>query len=102
MSIVYLRFGNDDLHNYLQLYNLFGLFWGLCFVTALGEMVLAGAFASWYWVLDKSDIPTFPVLNSFGRTLRFYHLNSKLRNLLQNQNVFCSGIIQEPSRLVRS
>ena len=73
MSTVCIRFGNDDLHNYLQLYNLFGLFWGLCFVTALGEMVLAGAFASWYWVLDKSDVPTFPVLNSFGRTLRFYH-----------------------------
>ena len=34
-------------------------------------MVLAGAFASWYWVFDKSDVPAFPVLNSFGRTLRF-------------------------------
>ena len=71
LTFIFSRFGTDDLHNYLQLYNLFALFWGLCFVTALGEMVLAGAFASWYWVFDKSDVPAFPVLNSFGRTLRF-------------------------------
>jgi hypothetical protein len=29
--------------NYLHLYNLFGLFWGLFFASALGEMVLAGS-----------------------------------------------------------
>ena len=33
--------------NYLQIYNVFMLFWGMCFVSALGEMVLAGAFSSW-------------------------------------------------------
>ena len=31
-----------EANQYLQLYNLFGLFWGMFFVTALGEMVLAG------------------------------------------------------------
>ena len=40
--------GRNDLANYLQLYNVFMLFWGLCFCSALGEMVLAGAFSSWY------------------------------------------------------
>ena len=28
------------------------LFWGMCFVSALGEMVLAGAFSSWWDLLS--------------------------------------------------
>lgn len=41
------------------------------FISAFGEMVLAGAFASWYWAFDKSkDVPSLPVTYSFGRTLR--------------------------------
>ena len=66
----FYKLSNNELENYLQLYNVFGLFWGLCFVAALGEMVLAGAFSSWYWVLDKSDVPSLPVISSLGRTFR--------------------------------
>ena len=66
----FYQLSNNELENYLQLYNVFGLFWGLCFVAALGEMVLAGAFSSWYWVLDKSDVPSLPVISSLGRTFR--------------------------------
>ena len=66
----FYKLSNNELQNYLQLYNVFGLFWGLCFVAALGEMVLAGAFSSWYWVLDKSDVPSLPVISSLGRTFR--------------------------------
>jgi len=69
---IFYKLGPNERENYLQIYNIFGFFWGLCFVSALGEMVLAGAFSSWYWVFDKSDIPTFPVLSSFGRTLRYH------------------------------
>jgi len=69
---VFYKLGPNDRENYLQIYNVFGMFWGLCFVSALGEMVLAGAFSSWYWVFDKSDVPTFPVLYSFGRTFRYH------------------------------
>jgi len=58
--------------NYLQIYNVFMLFWGMCFVSALGEMVLAGAFSSWYWSFDKSDIPALPILRSLGRTFRYH------------------------------
>ena len=50
-----------------QFYNIFGLLWGLFFLAALDEMVLAGAFASWYWTLDKSKVPNFPLLASFYR-----------------------------------
>ncbi|XP_052789290.1 choline transporter-like protein 2 isoform X2 [Mya arenaria] len=61
---------------YLQIYNLFMLFWLVNFCIALGEMALAGAFASYYWAFEKPrDIPTFPLLNSVGRCFR-YHLGS--------------------------
>lgn len=56
---------------YLQIFCLFMLFWLVNFVIALGQMTLAGAFASYYWAFDKSkDIPTFPLLSSLGRCLR--------------------------------
>ena len=50
---------------------MFGLLWGMFFITAFEEMVMAGAFSSWYWTLDKSDLPSAPLLRSVGRTLRF-------------------------------
>lgn len=57
---------------YLQIFCLFMLFWLVNFVIALGQMTLAGAFASYYWAFDKSkDIPTFPLLSSLGRCLRW-------------------------------
>ena len=59
----------------MQIYNLFGFFWGLFFLEALDQMVLAGAFASWYWVLDKRDVPSTPLLASFYRVFR-YHLGT--------------------------
>jgi choline transporter-like protein 2/4/5 len=62
----------NPMANYLQIYNVFMLFWGMCFVSALGEMVLAGAFSSWYWTFDKSDVPALPVLRSIGRTFRYH------------------------------
>ena len=103
-----LQFGPDTAVNYLQLYNLFGLFWGLFFASPSGRwcsqgcteesqisdpakkmlvfyqkfkecgiMFLknsentSGAFASWYWAMDKDkDVPTLPILASFWRTFR--------------------------------
>ena len=57
---------------YLQLYNLFGLFWGLFFVSAMAEMVLAGAFAAWYWAFRKpQDVPAYSLTSSFFRTIRY-------------------------------
>ncbi|ESP04362.1 hypothetical protein LOTGIDRAFT_136300, partial [Lottia gigantea] len=61
---------------YLQIYNLFMLFWLVNFVVALGQMTLAGAFASYYWAFNKpKDIPAFPILSSFWRSIR-YHLGT--------------------------
>ncbi|XP_022366533.1 choline transporter-like protein 4 [Enhydra lutris kenyoni] len=60
----------------LQIYGILGLFWTLNWVLALGQCVLAGAFASFYWAFQKpQDIPTFPLSSAFIRTLR-YHTGS--------------------------
>lgn len=61
---------------WLQVYNLFAFFWLSCFVTALGDIALAGAFASYYWARDKRhDVPTFPVIRALNRAIR-YNLGS--------------------------
>ncbi|XP_068929750.1 choline transporter-like protein 4 [Petaurus breviceps papuanus] len=60
----------------LQIYGILGLFWTLNWVLALGQCVLAGAFASFYWAFNKpQDIPSCPLGASFFRTLR-YHTGS--------------------------
>uniref|UniRef100_A0A8D1JKL7 Choline transporter-like protein n=1 Tax=Sus scrofa TaxID=9823 RepID=A0A8D1JKL7_PIG len=60
----------------LQIYGVLGLFWTINWVLALGQCVLAGAFASFYWAFHKPrDIPTFPLSSAFIRTLR-YHTGS--------------------------
>ncbi|XP_011476896.1 choline transporter-like protein 2 isoform X3 [Oryzias latipes] len=68
--------GETPYHKYLivlQFYNVFLFFWCANFVIALGQMTLAGAFASYYWAFSKpDDIPTFPVFSSLGRSLRYH------------------------------
>jgi hypothetical protein len=59
----------------MQLYHFFGGLWTLAFLQAVGECVIAGAIASWYWVHDKSEMPRFPVASSLWRVIR-YHLGS--------------------------
>lgn len=66
--------GETVYHKYLiglQFYNVFLFFWCANFVTALGQMTLAGAFASYYWAFVKpDDMPTCPIFSSLGRALR--------------------------------
>ncbi|KAM9784405.1 choline transporter-like protein 2 isoform X1 [Syngnathus typhle] len=68
--------GETVYHKYLiglQFYNVFLFFWCANFVTALGQMTLAGAFASYYWAFVKpADIPSFPIFSSLGRSLRYH------------------------------
>uniref|UniRef100_A0A8C4H1K2 Choline transporter-like protein n=1 Tax=Dicentrarchus labrax TaxID=13489 RepID=A0A8C4H1K2_DICLA len=68
-------YGGETLyHKYLilfQFYNVFLFFWCANFVTALGQVTLSGAFASYYWAFKKpEDIPAFPIFASLGRALR--------------------------------
>ncbi|XP_072549026.1 choline transporter-like protein 2 isoform X2 [Salminus brasiliensis] len=68
--------GESHYHKYLiflQFYNVFLFFWCANFVTALGQMTLAGAFASYYWAFNKPhDMPACPVFASLGRALRYH------------------------------
>ncbi|KAL1781696.1 choline transporter 2 isoform X2 [Sigmodon hispidus] len=60
----------------LQIFNAFMFFWLANFVLALGQVTLAGAFASYYWAMRKpDDMPAFPLFAAFGRALR-YHTGS--------------------------
>ncbi|KAI4460146.1 choline transporter-like (slc family 44) [Holotrichia oblita] len=60
---------------YLHIFNGVGLFWGVFFISALCEMILAATFATWYWTFKKSDVPFFTVTTATLRTLR-YHLGT--------------------------
>ena len=40
----------------MQVYHLFGWFWLMNFIIALGQCVQAGAFASYYWAWDKKHV----------------------------------------------
>ena len=64
------------IRGWMQWFNLFGFYWSMNFVTAFGEMVLAGVFAKWYWTKDKSQIPCcVPLMNSiFNATV--FHLGT--------------------------
>uniref|UniRef100_A0A8C7WFP9 Choline transporter-like protein n=1 Tax=Oncorhynchus mykiss TaxID=8022 RepID=A0A8C7WFP9_ONCMY len=77
---IFIKYNNEgllqrNLFN-LQIYNVVAFLWCVNFVIAMGQCSLAGAFASYYWALNKpSDIPTFPLSQAFIRTIR-YHVGS--------------------------
>ncbi|EDS26040.1 ctl2 [Culex quinquefasciatus] len=55
--------------------NVVGFFWGICFVSAFGDMVLAFTFATWYWTFRKKELRFFVLTTGFLRTVR-YHLGT--------------------------
>ncbi|XP_035827083.1 choline transporter-like protein 2 [Aplysia californica] len=72
----FVKYGGNTYKTAMLVYMLFMFFWLMNFVSALEQMTLAGAFASYYWAWDKKkDIPAFPLGSSFGRSLR-YHMGS--------------------------
>ncbi|XP_018574274.1 CTL-like protein 2 isoform X2 [Anoplophora glabripennis] len=71
----FIRIDNSDFYPYLQAINVFGFFWLVFFISALGQMVLAAVFAQWYWTFHKSALPFFAVTVAFCRTVR-YHLGT--------------------------
>ncbi|XP_036371594.1 choline transporter-like protein 4 [Megalops cyprinoides] len=80
VSCIFIKYNNEGLFQRnlfnLQIYNVLAFLWCVNFVIALGQCTLAGAFASYYWAFNKpSDIPAFPLTQSFIRTLR-YHVGS--------------------------
>lgn len=60
---------------YFHAVNVLGFFWGICFVSAFGDMVLAFTFATWYWTFRKKELRFFVLTTGFLRTVR-YHLGT--------------------------
>ena len=82
--------------SWMSWYNIFGFFWAMEFVTAFGEMVMAGklfyiaiylnaayhskvlflryegVFAKWYWTFHKKDVPIFTLGSSLCNVLTFH------------------------------
>uniref|UniRef100_A0A0B7B198 Choline transporter-like protein n=1 Tax=Arion vulgaris TaxID=1028688 RepID=A0A0B7B198_9EUPU len=72
----FIKNGKGDYTIYMQIFNLFMVFWLVNFVAAMGQLTLSGAFSSWYWAFNKpNDVPYFPLLGAFWRCFR-YHLGS--------------------------
>lgn len=61
---------NLSINSIFKAFNVFGFFWGVFFVSALGEMVLAATFATWYWTFHKKDVPYFTLTVGLGRSIR--------------------------------
>lgn len=79
-SCIFIKYNDEGLFQRnifnLQIYNVIAFLWCVNFVIALGQCTLAGAFASYYWAFTKPhDIPMFPLIASFMRSLR-YHVGS--------------------------
>uniref|UniRef100_A0A1W7RIF5 Choline transporter-like protein n=1 Tax=Agkistrodon contortrix contortrix TaxID=8713 RepID=A0A1W7RIF5_AGKCO len=77
---IFYKYNDEGLYQRnlfnLQIYNVVGFLWCINFVIALGQCVLAGAFASYYWAFKKpQDIPACALPSAFLRTLR-YHIGS--------------------------
>lgn len=60
---------------YFHAVNVIGFFWLVFFISALGQMVLAAVFATWFWSFKKSSVPFFTLTRALGRTVR-YHLGT--------------------------
>ncbi|BBM99127.1 hypothetical protein MPTK1_1g18950 [Marchantia polymorpha subsp. ruderalis] len=53
-------------------YHIFGGFWTAAFINACSLTIIAGAVVSYYWVRgERALLPTFPVLSSTKRLLRY-------------------------------
>lgn len=62
---------SQDFITALQLFNVFGMFWLMNFVSAFSQTVLAIAFASWYWTFHKKNVPFFALTTSVYKTVRY-------------------------------
>ena len=71
----FTRYVKAEEASWMQWYNLFGLYWGLFFASALGELILAGVFAKWYWTYDKKDVPCCTLAESMFNAF-VYHLGT--------------------------
>lgn len=72
----FVKYGGEEYIIPVLVFMLFMFLWMMNFIVALGQMTLAGSFASYYWAFEKpKDIPAFPLTAAFYRSIR-YHLGT--------------------------
>lgn len=70
-----LTWTNNNMANYMVFYHIFGCLWGWGVITGFNQVSIAGAIASYYWTLNKRNMPRFPLFQAVVRTL-LYHMGS--------------------------
>jgi choline transporter-like protein 2/4/5 len=68
----FVKYSKNKDYSWMQFVNVFGLYWGIFFFTAFGELVLAGVFAEWYWTKDKSKLPSCTLGSSLWNATIFH------------------------------
>lgn len=70
-ACVFVEMRSPELKFYFQLYNFFGLLWGLFFISGFNQMILSFCFATWYWTYNKANVPFFTLTYSIYITVRW-------------------------------
>jgi len=69
----FVKYTKNQDYSLYSFCNLFGLYWGVFFFGAFGEMVLAGVFSQWYWTLNKKkDLPSCAIGTSLWNATVFH------------------------------
>jgi len=71
----FVRYSKNQDYSWMQFVNVFGLYWGVFFFTAFGELVLAGVFSEWYWTMNKKKLVSCS-LGSAMWNATVYHLGT--------------------------
>ena len=74
----------DKVIQGFSIYHFIGFLWVSFFISALGEMTIAGVVAQYYFASDddRNDMPRFICLRSFLRSLRFHAGSLALGSLI--------------------
>lgn len=75
ITIFGMTWNHPQLQTIVSYYHIFGFLWALWFLNAYNQVTIAGAIATWYWTMDKTEKLDRPLIRSASRTCR-YHLGS--------------------------
>lgn len=71
----FLKCRHQSIQFQFQIFNIIAAFWLLRFITSMTEMILIGAFTTWYWTFNKSKVSFFAYASSASRAFR-YHIGT--------------------------
>ncbi|KAK7580290.1 hypothetical protein V9T40_000919 [Parthenolecanium corni] len=96
------EFRSPKLKFYFQLYNFFGLLWGVYFVSGFTRLILSLCFKTWYWTYNKHEVPFFTLLYSIIIAIR-YHLGTiAMGSFLIATCGFIRAMLERVQRMVKN